>query len=175
MMATPTAFQRLDRNARKLLPAVTTLLLGILVVIPLGIPEWGALAPPFMLTAVYYWSLARPGLLPPSAAFLLGLFQDLLTGAPIGSGALILVLVQWILRSQQRFLGNRPFLLLWLGFAPVVFGAAIVEWIVYALFTFTPAPIAQALVRALLGFVLFPVVAGLVLIPVHRTLSEKPV
>ena len=28
-----------------------------------------------------------------------------------------MVLVQWILRSQQRFLGNRPFLLLWLTLA----------------------------------------------------------
>lgn len=172
-MATPaSSLQRLDRNARKLLPSVTTLLLGILVIVPLGIPQWGALAPPFMLAAVYYWALARPGLLPPSAAFVLGLLQDLLTGAPLGSGALILVLVQWILRSQQRFLGNRPFLLLWLGFAPVAFGAAIVEWTVYALFTFSAPPPLEALVRAILGFILFPVVAGLVLIPIHRAVTE---
>jgi len=170
-MAVPAPIQRLDRNARKLLPALTTALLGVVVVVPIGIPQWGALAPPLMLAAVYYWALARPGLLPPSAAFVLGLFQDLLTGAPLGSGALILVVVQWILRSQQRFLGNRPFLLLWAGFAPVVLGAALVEWAIYALFTFSAVPIAQALVRAVLGFVLFPVVAGLVLIPVHRSLA----
>jgi hypothetical protein len=101
-MAAPTSIQRLDRNARKLLPSLTALLLGLLVVVPIGIPQWGRLAPPLMLVAVYYWSLSRPGLMPPSAAFVLGLFQDLLTGAPLGSGALILVLVQWILRSQQR-------------------------------------------------------------------------
>ena len=172
-MAAPTSIQRLDRNARKLLPSLTALLLGLLVVVPIGIPDWGRLAPPLMLVAVYYWSLSRPGLMPPSAAFVLGLFQDLLTGAPLGSGALILVLVQWILRSQQRFLANRPFLLLWAGFAPVVFGAAILEWLVYAMFTFTVAPFSEGLVRALLGFVLFPVVAGLVLIPAHRALATN--
>jgi len=56
-------------------------------------------------------------LLPAVAAFALGLFQDLLTGAPLRSNALILVLTQWILRSQRRYLANRPFLLLWAGFA----------------------------------------------------------
>lgn len=173
MVAAPTPIQRLDRNARKLLPSLTALLLGLVVVFPIGIPQWGKLAPPLMLAAVYYWSLSRPGLLPPSAAFLLGLFQDLLTGAPLGSGALILVLVQWILRSQQRFLANRPFLLLWAGFAPVVFGAVLIEWVVYALFTFAAAPFSEGLVRALLGFVLFPVVAGAVLIPAHRALATS--
>jgi len=170
-MEIPVPLQRLDRNARKLLPAATTFLLGLAIVIPTGIPQWGALAPPLMLAAVYYWSLSRPGLLPPSAAFLLGLFQDLLTGAPLGSGALILVLVQWVLRSQQRFLANRSFLLLWAGYAPVVFGAALVEWLVYAAYTFSATPIAEGFVRALLGLVLFPVVAGLVLIPAHRALA----
>ena len=171
MMPAPVPLRRFERNARKLLPAMTTLLLGLLVLVPTGIPQWGALAPPLMLAAVYYWSLARPGLMPPSAAFLLGLFQDLLTGAPLGSGALVLVLVQWILRSQQRYLANRPFLLLWAGFAPVVLAAALIDWTVYALFTFSAASIAQGLVRALLGLVLFPVVAGVVLIPAHRALA----
>jgi rod shape-determining protein MreD len=164
-------WQRLDQTARKLLPALTTLILGLLVLIPLGVPRWGALAPPLMLASVYYWSLSRPGLLPPSASFALGLYQDLLTGAPLGSGALILVVVQWILRSQQRFLANRPFILLWAGFAPVAAGAALADWVIYALFTVTVPPIADGLVRAALGFALFPVVARLLLIPAHRALA----
>jgi len=45
-----------------------------------------------MLAAVYYWSVTRARAVARVAAFALGLFQDLLTGAPLGSNALILVL-----------------------------------------------------------------------------------
>ncbi len=119
---------------------------------------------------MFYWSLVRPDLMPPTVAFILGLFQDLLTGAPIGTGALTMVLTQWIMRGQQRFLAKRPFFLMWAAFAPVVMIAGILDWLIYALFTFHPAPVDGALVRMVLGFVLFPVVAWVVLIPTHRTL-----
>jgi rod shape-determining protein MreD len=112
----------------------------------------------------------RPDLMPPTAAFVLGLFQDLLTGAPLGSGALVMVLTQWTMRGQRRYLANRPFFLMWAAFAPVVVIAGVVDWLIYALFTFHVVPVMDALVRMVLGFFLFPVVAWVVLIPTHRTL-----
>ena len=172
-MVAPAFWVQIDQGARRLLPALTTFLLILVMILPTGLPMWGMLAPPLTLAAIYYWSLSRPGLLPPSAAFLLGLVQDLLTGGPPGSTALVLVIVQWVLRGQQRYLANRSFPLLWAGFAPVALGAAAIEWLVYAAYTFAIPPIADALVRAGIGFVLFPIVAGLVLIPVHRTLAAE--
>jgi rod shape-determining protein MreD len=165
-----TAFHRLEQNARKLLPVLVSFVLCIVAVLPVGLPQWGILAPPLLLISIFYWSLVRPDLMPPTVAFILGLFQDLLTGAPIGTGALTMVLVQWIMRGQQRFLAKRPFFLMWAAFAPVVAGAAIIDWLLYALFTFHFVPPLGALARMVLGFVLFPVVAWVVLIPTHRTL-----
>jgi rod shape-determining protein MreD len=169
---TPAPWRRVEQNARRLLPVLSCLALCILAILPIGLPHWGALAPPLMLIAVYYWSLARPDLLPPTAAFAVGLFQDLMTGAPTGSGALIMVVTQWVLRGQQRFLANRPFLLMWAGFAPVAAIAALVEWLIYASFTFHAAPIGGELARTGLGFFLFPVVAWVMLIPTHRILPQ---
>jgi rod shape-determining protein MreD len=163
-------WQRLDQNARRLLPALSTLTLGLIAILPIDIPRWGEMAPPLMLIGVFYWSLVRPDLMQPATAFTLGLVEDLVTGAPIGSGALIMVLTQWIMRGQQRFLANRPFLLLWAAFLPVVAIATGLEWLVYATLTFHPVPILIALARMALGIVLFPVVAWLALIPVHRAL-----
>jgi rod shape-determining protein MreD len=173
MVVARTPLQRLDQNARRLLPGLSTLLLGIIAALPVGIPQWGALAPPLMLIGVFYWSLVRPDLMPPSAAFALGLFGDLLTGAPLGSGALVMVLTQWTMRSQQRFLVNRPFLLLWASFFPVAAAATAIDWIVYAILTFHPLPILGGIARAMLGFVLFPVVAWLALIPAHRAIPVE--
>lgn len=166
----PTVLHRLDQNARRLLPTVISLILALAVVLPVGLPQWGVLAPPLLLIAVFYWSIVRPDLMPPTAAFVLGLFQDLLTHAPLGSGALVMVLTQWTMRGQRRYLANRPFFLMWAAFAPVVAIAGALDWMIYALLNFHLISILGALARMVLGFVLFPVVAWLVLIPTHRTL-----
>ncbi len=173
MVVARTPLQRLDQNARRLLPVFSTILLGIFAALPVGIPQWGAMAPPLMLIGVFYWALVRPDLLPPSAAFAIGLFGDLLTGAPLGSGPLVLVLTQWIMRSQQRFLVNRPFLLLWAAFFPVVAAATAIDWTAYALLTFHAPPFLGAVARMMLGFVLFPVIAWLALIPAHRAVPME--
>ena len=60
--------------------------------------------------------------------------------------------------------------LMWAAFAPVVMIAGVLDWIIYALLTFHIVPAMEALVRIVLGFFLFPVVAWIVLIPTHRTL-----
>lgn len=170
MVVARSPLQRLDHNARRLLPALSTLLLGFVAILPVDIPRWGEMAPPLMLVGVFYWSLVRPDLMQPATAFVLGLIEDLVTGAPIGSGALVMVLTQWIMRGQQRFLANRPFLLLWAAFLPVVAIATALEWLVYATLTLHAVPILIALARMVLAFVLFPVVAWLALIPAHRSL-----
>jgi rod shape-determining protein MreD len=144
-------------------------------VLPVGIPEWRSLAPSLTLIAVFYWSAARPDLLPPTAAFFLGLFQDLLTGSPLGSGALIMVLTQWTLRTQQRFLVNRPFLVLWGAFLPVLAVANLLEWGIASAFALHLIPPASALARMLLSFVIFPLVAWTVFIPIHRSLPAGAV
>ena len=116
----PTILHRLDQNARRLLPTLISFILGMAVVLPIGLPHWGELAPPLLLISIFYWATVRPDLMPPTAAFVLGLFQDLLTHSPLGMGALIMVLTQWIMRGQRRYLANRPFFLMWAAFAPVV-------------------------------------------------------
>ena len=168
----PTAIQRLDNNVRGLFPVLISALLTLATVLPIGLPQWGALAPPFLLASVFYWSMVRPDLMPPTAAFLLGLFQDLLTGMPLGTGALIMTITQWTMRGQQRYLASRPFLIIWAAFAPVVLVSGLIDWVIYAVFTFHIASISGALARMMLGFILFPVVAWVVLIPTHSTLPR---
>jgi hypothetical protein len=84
-----------------------------------------------------------------------------------------MVATQWTMRGQQRFLVNRPFLLLWSAFIPVATAAALLEWAIYALLTLHAAPILGTLVRLTLGLALFPVVAWLILIPTHSTLPRE--
>ena len=45
----PTVLHRLDQNARRLLPTLISFVLGLAVVLPIGLPHWGELAPPLLL------------------------------------------------------------------------------------------------------------------------------
>lgn len=170
---TPTVWQRLDQTARSLVPALTVLLFVILSVIPVGLPGWGELTPPLSLVAVFYWSIHRPSAVPPSVAFAIGLFQDLVSAGPLGASSLILVTLQWVVSGQRRFLITQPFLVVWGAFAMVAGAAALAEWLAYALLTFALPPIQAGMLRAALGIALFPIVARLVLLPAQRLVAGQ--
>ena len=119
------------------------------------------------IISVYYWSLYRPEQMPLGAAFLLGILADLLGGEPLGTMALVLVLVQAIAHGQQRSLSGKSFAVAWLGYMLISACAAIVHWIVVCVFYVSLINPTSAVVGHALGVVLYPVVSVL-LVRVHR-------
>ncbi len=85
--------RRLDIAARHAFPAGCTVLLMLLTETPFGIADQAALLPAVTLACVYFWSLFRPGAMPPPVVFLIGLLFDLLGYLPLGVGALTLLIV----------------------------------------------------------------------------------
>lgn len=121
--------QRIDMMTRYSLPALFTLLLVVVNMVPLHIPGIARIMPVLPLIAVYHWSVYRPSLLPPVVIFSIGLLHDVLSGAPIGVNALVYLTVHGIVVSQQRFLVGKSFLVVWLGFAIVSLIATIEAWL----------------------------------------------
>jgi rod shape-determining protein MreD len=100
------------------LPAVTTVLLALIGVVPLHIPGYAAVVPAFTLMGVFHWTLYRPDLLPPTVIFLIGLFLDLLTGAHFpGVSPFVLLLGHAIVEHNRKLFVGRPFPFVWGGFA----------------------------------------------------------
>src|ERR1700722_19164639 len=110
------ALPRGNNGAARLLPVATTLLAAVISVLPLQIPGYAALTPAFTLMAAYHWSIYRPDLLPPVALFAIGASQDLLCGAPLGVGALLLLLARAAVMGYRRYFINRLFPFVWMGF-----------------------------------------------------------
>ena len=67
--------------------------------VPLRLPDVSPVVPALALVAVYYWAVHRPSLMPAWVVFLIGLFQDLLSGGPVGVGILSLLLVFALVES----------------------------------------------------------------------------
>ncbi len=147
--------------------------LFVLSIFPFHVASLGEIRPAFLLIAVYYWAILHPSLLPPLAVFAIGIALDLLFVYPLGMNALVLVVVQWLTRSQRKFLLGQSFPVIWAGFALVVFGAGILQWGLFSLFNTTLVPVKPMLVSAALSTFLFPLMA-VPLSLLHKALVDSP-
>lgn len=164
---TTTFWQRLDKAGRNLAPFAITTMLVLVGMIRIPVPAYAPVAPNLTLISVYYWTIHRPDLMRPGVAFLIGLLQDLLIGGPLGVNALMLVVAQWAVMNQRRVFLASTFVLLWIGFAMVMIGAAFLQWLAFSALNATILPLKPALFQGLLTVAMFPAL-GWLLIRVHR-------
>ncbi len=163
---------RLDRIARNLIPFGFGLFLVIAGTLPLYIPDYGPVAANLALMAVFYWAVYRPDLMPPLAAFVIGLLQDILIGTPLGMNALILVLVRAVVVSQGGLFRTKSFPVMWWGFAMVALGAAVLLWGMAAALNFAalnPLPVAF---QCALTVALFPILTWALARTQHAALQS---
>jgi rod shape-determining protein MreD len=117
--------------------------------------------PPFGFMLLLAWRLARPGLLPLWAGLPLGLFDDLYSGQPFGSGVLLFSLTLIAIELIEIRFPWRNFWLDWLTATAMI----VTYLIVAALLSGAELALMQLAVilpQLLLSVVLFPVVARLV-------------
>jgi rod shape-determining protein MreD len=153
----PGLLRRLDRLGRAAFPAVLTALLMVLASAPAGLPAAG---PAIAFAAVFFWSVFRPAILPPPAVFALGLLQDLLGFAPLGTGVLTLLLVHGFALRVRGFLARRSFLWVWLACGVTSLLAAAIGFVLHAALTFSVPAWQAALVFAGLATGLYPLLAA---------------
>jgi len=150
-----------------LIPASTAILFVLASIVPAGVPGFSTVTPLLSVAAIFFWVVARPSLMPPAAVFGIGLFQDVLSGGPIGLWALTFLLVQYLSLSQRQFLVGQAFVLGWIGFASIVTGAACLAWIAACIYYdvfLSPVPV---FVQAALTILVYPAIA-LILISLSR-------
>lgn len=164
----PGLVRRVDAFARLAFPGFSTAFLMVLAAAPVTLPS-----PVFAVTlpCVAFWSVFRPAAMMPPIVFLLGLLMDLLTLAPLGSGILVLLVLQAVALRFRRFLARQSFLAVWLAFCVAAFGGALLYWALQSLLALQLPPVAPALHAALLSCGLYPA-AALVLTRVHEAMLQ---
>ncbi len=130
----------------------------------------GVLPPPLLaLMPVYFWCVVRPDLMPPWAAFVLGLLQDLLSGMPPGVWAASFVAAYAVIdRQRDTFAGLSGWAAI-LGFGIAALIANICAYLLVA-FYFRHFPPITPMLGVLLVTVVLYMPAVLVLGILHRRL-----
>ena len=166
-----TIWRRLDGTARHCFPAALTVLLLLVTAAPFRLPGQGELQNAAALGCVFFWSVYRPGAMPPPVVFLIGLLADLLDFAPPGVGVVSLLLAHGLAVKWRRHLVRQGFLMVWLAFAAVATGLAALQWLMISLLTVRLLPGGPVLFQAMLAAGLYPLLAVL-LARAHRTVAE---
>ena len=141
------------------LPWLTIMLGSLTPWLPVIAPA--PVLPPFGYMLLLAWRLLRPGLLPLWAGLPLGLFDDLYSGQPLGSGILLFSLTLLAIELIELRFPWRTFLLDWLTAS-----AMLAAYIAFAaLFSGAELTLVQLTVivpQLLLSIVLFPIIARMV-------------
>jgi len=151
------ALPRVNNGAARLLPVLTMLVAALATILPVRVPGYAALTPAFTLMAVYHWTIYRPDLLPAVVLFAVGLAEDLLTGAPVGVGALVLLLARAAVLRARRYFINRTFPFVWTGFALLGATAMLAVWVLQCLVQLTVFDLRSTMFRTVLTIAIFPV------------------
>ncbi|NJO56700.1 MAG: rod shape-determining protein MreD [Rhodospirillales bacterium] len=132
--------------------------MALLVVgaIPMQLPGLQVVAPSLPLISVFYWSLHRPDLMPAIAAFILGLVHDVLSGAPLGTGAAVYLTVHAVVHWQRQFFHGKSFGVLWLSFSIIVGAAMILGWMLTSILAGTLVDMRAAALQTMATIGCFP-------------------
>jgi rod shape-determining protein MreD len=166
--ATANLLRQADALARALFPVGFLLLLMVLAAVPLGLP---GMVPAVTLPCVFFWSVFRPASLPPVAVFDIGLLQDLLTEAPLGSSVLVVLVCQGLALRWRGLLAKLSFLAVWLIYAALASGAALLTWVLHSVLGWRLMPVLPAFYAIALTVGLYPSLAY-ILARAHHMLRQ---
>ncbi|MEO1015954.1 MAG: rod shape-determining protein MreD [Pseudomonadota bacterium] len=152
--------ENLGRGLRAAAPTLIGFAGVILWATPLRLAEGAVPTPVLPLVVVYYWSIYSPSNLPAFGIFLIGLFQDLLTGGPLGLWPTIYLLASYLVATQRSYFHGREQRVVWLGFAVIAFISAVVLWSVMSLMSGAPLPVRWLAVQMAGTILLYPLIAG---------------
>lgn len=148
--------RRLDAAARAGFPGLFTAFLIILAAVPVGMPGIiGAVT----LPCVFFWTIFRPAAMPAPVVFSLGLLQDLLSFAALGTGVLTLLIVHGVALRFRDFLVRQPFLAAWVVFCGFAAAAAALGWGLQAILGWHVPPAAPGLHQWGIAVGLYPALA----------------
>lgn len=115
-------------GAAGFVPLLTTVLLAMLMLLPLGSGLAAYAMPHLVMIAVFYWLSSRPLLLPYGACASIGLFLDLWMGVPLGVNMVLLLLTRLFVLNQLKHYKGRNRGVHWAVFSVLSLGLYVLFW-----------------------------------------------
>lgn len=129
---------------------------------PTRLIEGLSIMPSWPLMVIFLWSGMRPYFMPPFAVFLIGLTQDLLTGAPMGVWALSYLVSISVFRFRGEEGMPRDLPPIVLRFSGTLLLAHTIAYLAGSVLPGNPANLQPLIIEAVASILMFPLLAFLV-------------
>lgn len=128
----------LKENIKSLVQRTVPFLLSLFFVlfgyVPASLGGSADLRPAAGMICVFYWVLHRSDLFNMFSVFFLALIADFLSSAPLGAEIISYLTVYVCVSNLSKFFTNKPFLLVWYGFAFVFTAAEVLKWFLLSVY-----------------------------------------
>ncbi len=161
-----------SRTAKGLAPFAMGIFGVFLLALPVRLFEGLVPMPIIPLAVIFFWTIYDPQRLPSSSVFFIGLFQDAMTGGPLGLWATVYLMVQYVVLSQRSYFLGRELQVVWLGFILAAIGAATVIWLVMSLMAGYSLPIVALTFQIIATIFFYPFMGQAFREIRHRVLME---
>ena len=104
-------------SLQRLLPFFLSLFFIFINYIPSNVSFSTFIRPEIGLICIFYWVLYRPDLFNMFMVFILGLVNDIISSTPLGIDTVTYLTVYVIVSNMIAFFYNKPFIVVWYGFA----------------------------------------------------------
>jgi rod shape-determining protein MreD len=159
-----------ERWRRRLLPAGTVAAGTLITALPMPL-AWPVL-PHAALGLLLLWASVQPALMPVWAAFLLGLFHDMVAGLPLGLSGLLFPLAVVLVRTVESRLETMGFGIDWTVASLLIAGHQLAHGMMLGLFGLA-APWVPMVAQAVVTILAWPLLVALAA-ALHRRLADEP-
>ena len=146
-------------SLQRLLPFFLSLFFIFINYTPSNVSFSTFIRPEIGLICVFYWVLYRPDLFNMFMVFLLGLINDIISSAPLGADIITYLTVYVIVSNMIAFFYNKPFVVVWYGFAFIFIIAELVKWLILSVYYAQFLPISGLFFISLFTVACYPVVS----------------
>lgn len=145
-----------DGASTSFIPVILLLTFMLMAKAPVG--QWFGVVPMPALTiiVIFFWSVVDEYRLPVGILFTFGIFEDLLSGTPIGLWALLFLGMHFYVSSQRRVLARASFITNWISFGILSLVLFLILYLVVGLDAGKNPPISVLLVPYVLTLAFFP-------------------
>lgn len=119
---------------QRLVPLISTILFILIFNIPLYPFVSSSIRPYVAIICVYFWLIYRPYFVNITGVYLVGILEDIISSTPFGSNIVTMLLVYVFTNLISKFVANKPFPVVWYGFAFVAFVTLIIKWLIISIY-----------------------------------------
>ena len=101
---------------QRMLPLLCSLLMLFFSYVPLDLPISNHVRPSVGMICAYFWLLHRPDVFNLFSVYVLGLVEDVISSAPVGSNIFAMLVMYLLVTNLSRFFNAKPFVIIWYGF-----------------------------------------------------------